>query len=130
MQENSVKIFLDSVEVPLRLGIYPHEEKKPQRVVVDVAVYADPMDYLGTINTGTIIDYGILYHEIVSWADRPHTRLIEDYLKELIDLCFRFDAVTACYASIRKADVFGTEQGAGVAAFLQREKWENKQNKK
>lgn len=124
LQESRVKIFLDSVEVPLKLGIYPHEKSSPQRVVIGVEVYAEPLSYLKTVDTGTIIDYGILYKEVCSWAERPHTQLIEDYLKELIDLCFRFDAVTACRASIRKADIFGPEQGAGVEAFIQREDWE------
>lgn len=109
--------------MPLRLGIYPHEENAPQRVVVDVEVHADPLLYLPKIKTETIIDYGILYHEIRSWAGRPHSRLIEDYLKELAALCFRFEAVTACRVSIRKADVFGPEQGAGVEVFLRREDW-------
>lgn len=125
MQESSVKIFLDSVEVPLRLGIYPHEKNSPQRVIVSAEVYADPVSYLRTASTDTIIDYAILYHEIRSWAGRPHALLIEDYLKELITLCFSFKAVVACRASIRKADVFGPEQGAGVEAFLRRQDWEN-----
>ena len=122
-QESSVKIFLDSVEVPLKLGIFPHEENKPQRVVVDVEVYAEPLAYLKTVNMGTIIDYAVLYQEIKSWADRPHVHLIEDYIKVLIDLCFKFQSVTACRVAIRKADVFGPEQGAGVDVFMKREDW-------
>ncbi len=121
--ESHIKIFLDSVEIPLKIGIYPHEQNKPQRVVVDAELYADPQTYLSHVDKNTIIDYGKVYSAITSWAERPQVQLIEDYLKELSDLCFGFQAVTACRVSIKKADVFGPEQGAGVELFVKRSDW-------
>lgn len=121
--ESHIKIFLDSVEIPLKIGIYPHEQNKPQRVVVDAELYADPETYLSHVDKNSIIDYGKVYKAITSWAERPQVQLIEDYLKELADLCFVFQAVTACRVSIKKADVFGPEQGAGVELFVSRADW-------
>lgn len=128
MQKNSpaqsyVKIFLDSIEVPLRIGIYDHEKTAPQRALVDVELFADPKAYLETVNLDTIIDYAVLYEAINAWAEREQVSLIEDYLKELLHLCFQFEAVTACRASIRKLDVFGKDQGAGVEVFMSRSDW-------
>lgn len=121
--ESHVKIFLDSIEIPLRIGIYDHEKTAPQRVVVDVELFADPKTYLAQVNLDTIIDYGKVYNEIKSWAGREQVHLIEDYLKELIALCFGFSPVDACRVSIKKADVFGPEQGAGVEVFMKRADW-------
>ncbi|MAI62026.1 MAG: hypothetical protein CBB87_05980 [Micavibrio sp. TMED27] len=124
MEKNShVKIFLDSIELPLRIGIFDHEKNAPQRAVVDLELYADPKTYLKTVNLETIIDYGVLYEAIKAWAIRPQVQLIEDYLKELLDLCFEHEAVSACRASIRKLDVFGKDQGAGVEVFMHRADW-------
>ena len=124
MKKNShVRIFLDSIEVPLKIGIYDHEQNTPQRVVVDAALFADMDQYLKVVSTDTIIDYSRLYKAIKAWAERPQVQLIEDYLKELADLCFEHDAVQACQISIRKADVFGPEQGAGVELYTTREEW-------
>ena len=122
--ESHVKIFLDSVEIPLKIGIYEHEQNAPQRVIVDAALYADPESYLKQVNLDTIIDYGSVYKTITSWAERPQVQLIEDYLKELIALCFDFESVTACCVSIKKADVFGPEQGAGVELYMTRADWQ------
>lgn len=122
-KESQVKIFLDSIEVLLNIGIYPHEQNKPQRVIVDVALYADPDAYLKSVSLDTIIDYAIVYNEITSWAEREQVQLIEDYLKELVDLCFSHEQVGACQVSIKKADVFGPEQGAGVEVFMERARW-------
>lgn len=124
MKKNShVRIFLDSVEVPLKIGIYDHEKVNPQRVVVDVSLFADPSVYLQTVSIESIVDYSIVYNGINAWAERPQVQLIEDYLKELADMCFENKVVIACQISIRKADVFGPEQGAGVELYTTREEW-------
>lgn len=121
--ESHVKIFLDSVEVPLKIGIYDHEQNVPQRVVVDAELYADHKTYLEQVDKDSIIDYAKVYERINSWAERPQVQLIEDYLKELMALCFEFETVTACRLSIKKADVFGENQGAGVELFMKRADW-------
>jgi dihydroneopterin aldolase len=108
----------------LKIGIYDHEQNIPQRAVVDAELYADYQSYLATVNLDTIIDYATLYNEIQSWAERPQVQLIEDYLKELMALCFDHEAVIACRVSIKKADVFGEKQGAGVEVFMTRSDWE------
>ncbi len=123
--ESHIKIFLDSVEVPLKIGIFAHEQGKPQRVVVDAELYADPKNYLQDATLDTIIDYGKVYNAITSWAKRPQVQLIEDYLKELAQVCFDFDAVVACRLAIKKADVFGPEQGAGLELFITRADWQS-----
>ena len=84
--ESHVKIFLDSVEIPLKIGIYEHEQHAPQRVVVDAELYADPTSYLEHVDLDSIIDYAKVYNAIQAWAERDQVQLIEDYLKELIDL--------------------------------------------
>jgi dihydroneopterin aldolase len=122
-KDSHIKIFLDSIEVPLKLGLLPHEHNKPQRVLVTAEVYADPAAYLREVSPETIIDYAVLYEGITSWAHRPHAQLIEDYLKELLDLCFGSKSVTAARLSIKKADIFGKDQGAGIEVFMHREDW-------
>ncbi|MFP4313814.1 MAG: dihydroneopterin aldolase [Alphaproteobacteria bacterium] len=122
-KDSHVRIFLDSVEIPLKIGIYDHEKIKPQRVVVDAALFADAQSYLTDIDAGTIIDYARVYNAIRAWAERPQVQLIEDYLKELANICFEHESVIACQISIRKADVFGPEQGAGVELYTSRENW-------
>lgn len=124
MEKNShVRIFLDSIELPLKIGIYDHEREKPQRAIVDVALYADPKTYLRNVNPQNIIDYSIIYEEIRSWSARAHVNLIEDYLKELVDHCFRHELVVACKVSVKKADVFGESQGAAIEIYTTRTEW-------
>lgn len=121
-KDSHVRIFLDSIEVHLHIGIYPHEQDAPQRVVVDVALYAD-LGYLKTVTAETIIDYGVIRGAITAWAERSQVLLIEDYLKELVDLSFAHEQVIACRLAIKKADIFGEDQGAGAEVFMRRADW-------
>lgn len=125
-KDSHVRIFLDSIEVSLKLGVLAHEQDKPQRVMVTAEVFADPRAYLQSVHAETIIDYGVLHKAVTSWADRPQVLLIEDYLNEFLDLCFSYEGVTACGISIKKLDIFGQNQGAGVEVFTQRGDWEPK----
>lgn len=123
-KDSQLKIFLDPIEVLLKIGVHAHEKTAPQRVIVNVALYADAVRYLSNVNLETIIDYTPLYKEISAWPQRPHTLLIEDYIQDLLALCFNIPDVIACDVSVRKADIFGTDQGAGVAVFMRRADWE------
>lgn len=123
-QDGFVKIFLDSIEVPLRLGLYPHEKCAPQPVAVTLELFTMPVPYLRNVSPDNIIDYGRYFDVITSWADRPHVQLIETYIQELLDLCFENKTVNACRVSIKKTAVFGENRGGGVEAFMHRKDWE------
>ena len=125
MEKNSpstsqVKIFLDTIEVDLKIGICAHEQDVKQRVIVDVELFADPQSYLNSVSRETIIDYARVYETVTGWAERDQVELIEDYLKELMALCFAFESVTAIRLAIKKANIFGQNQGAGVQLFMNR----------
>lgn len=122
--DTHVRIFLDSIELPLRIGIYDDEKTRPQRAVVDVALYADVQDYMRNVSKDNIIDYSKIYNEIRGWTERAHVGLIEDYLKDLVGLCFQHDKVVACRVSLRKVDVFEDNQGAGIEIYTTRGDWE------
>jgi dihydroneopterin aldolase len=121
MEKNSqIKIFLDPIALYLRIGLHAHEKTAPQRVIISVALYAEPIEYLRDVTPQNIIDYSVLYETIMRWPELPHTELIEQYVQDLLGLCFEIPNVTACNVAIRKADIFGTDQGAGVEVFLRR----------
>lgn len=125
MEKNSqIKIFLDPIELLLRIGLHAHEKNAPQRVIISVALYAEPVEYLRGVNAKNIIDYSVLYESIMRWPERPHTDLIEEYIQDLLALCFEIPNVTACDVSIRKADIFSSDQGAGVGVFMLRADWQ------
>jgi dihydroneopterin aldolase len=82
------KIVLKDVEVSARVGLASWERERPQRLIVNVELYAEPKDYLGYVTPRSIIDYYKLYDRIQSWRVRAHTDLVETLVSDLLDAGF------------------------------------------
>lgn len=118
--ENTVTIFARRIEVRVPIGILVHE-KAPQRLWVDVVLYADAAAYLQNVSKENLLDYGVLVAAVQDWEFRPHVDLIETYIKELLALAFGFPQVTAARVSIAKPDIFAAAEAVGVEVFMRRE---------
>lgn len=117
--ESYISIYVCDITVDVRIGINP-SENKPQPLAVSIELFADPVKYLGTISTSSIINYQRLYDAVKSWEGRAHVGLIETYVRELLDLSFTFEKVVAARLSVTKKAVFPAAQGAGVEVFMTR----------
>ena len=124
MENNShVKIVLREMTVDVRIGLHEHEKGAAQRILINAELFAAPGLYLQTASRETIIDYDRIRNAILQWAERPHTLLIETYLKELVDLCFMDARIEACRVSVAKPDIFKDVKHVGVEVFMRREDW-------
>lgn len=116
------RFILKDIVTEVRLGFHPWEQhpERPQRVVVNVEMYADDVPSPDTETSGPVVDYDPIRSAIRAWAGRPQTKYIETLLEELLALCFENPNVTACRVSILKPDIFNEAAGAGVEIFRNR----------
>jgi dihydroneopterin aldolase len=119
--ESHICIYARDISVDVRIGLYA-SEAKPQKLLVNVALYADPA-YLKNASEESIIDYKRVYDAVQEWSGRPHVKLIETYIGELLDVAFGFEQVQAARVSVTKANIFPEAEGAGVEAFMTREEY-------
>jgi len=121
-------IVLRDMYVEVSIGAYSWEKPPapPQQLVVNVELFVHAGDYLfspeskGIEDINEIIDYGRIRNVVKTWEDRPHTMLVETYMRELVDLCFEDKRVTACRVSILKPNIFSEAAGAGVEVYMSR----------
>jgi 7,8-dihydroneopterin aldolase/epimerase/oxygenase len=116
--ESHIAVFADEISVDARIGLHP-SENKPQRLRVSVKLYAAP-SYLNGVSEDSIIDYKIVRDAVLAWEGREHVRLVETYVRELLDLAFSLKSVEAARVSVAKANIFPESKGAGVEAFMTR----------
>lgn len=121
-----VRIMLQDMEVDVRIGLHPHEQEngRRQKVLVNIELFAALGDYLRDPDRESIIDYDHIYNAVKSWAERPHTLLIETYLAELVPICFAEPRITACRVSVSKPEVFPDVENVGVEVFVRRADFE------
>ena len=112
------RMMIRDLVTEVRLGVHPWERhtEKPQRIVVNVELFADN---IGRPSEGlsSIVDYDYIREAIRVWPSREHTVLIESLLEELVELCFRDARVKACRVSVLKPDVYNEAAGAGVELY-------------
>ncbi len=122
-EQGYARMMIRDMVVHLRIGVHAHERipDKPQRVVVNVEMFADGRSHLEGEGLASVVDYDPIHSAIQAWEGRPHVLLIETLLEELIALCFRDARVRACKVSIVKPDVYNAAAAAGVEIYRVRD---------
>jgi len=128
IQSGYASIVLKDISVEVSIGAYSWEKPPapPQQLVVNVELFVHAGDYLfdpgskDTEDIKDIVDYSRVRNVVKTWEDRPHTMLIETYMRELVDLCFEDKRVIACRVSILKPNIFSEAAGAGVEVYMSR----------
>jgi len=114
-----IRVVLRDIETEAHVGLHPWEQhpERPSRLIVNVEMFAPLVRPLLAESVDSILDYDPVREALKAWPTRPHTPLLETLLHELIELCFRNPAVTACRVSIMKPDIFNEAAGAGVEVY-------------
>lgn len=117
-QGGYVRMMIRDLVTEVRLGLHPWERhpEKPQRVVINVEMYATPQKKR-VKGVTSVVDYDYVRDALRKWPRRKHTVFIESLLDELVKLCFRDRRVVACRVSIFKPDIYNEAAGAGVEVF-------------
>ena len=117
-QSDHVIVKLKNVVVETSCGVHPWERhpEKPQRIVINVEMYARPSPRRGK-KVSSVVDYDYVRDALKKWPRRKHTVFIESLLEELVKLCFRDKRVVACRVSIFKPDIYNEAGGAGVEIY-------------
>jgi dihydroneopterin aldolase len=113
-----VRMMIRDLVTEVRLGLHPWERhpEKPQRIVINVEMYARPAPRRAK-NVSSVVDYDYVRDALRKWPRRKHTVFIESLLEELVKLCFRDKRVVACRVSIFKPDIYNEAGGAGVEIY-------------
>lgn len=113
-----VRMMIRDLVTEVRLGLHPWERhpEKPQRIVINVEMYASPQPRRAK-GPSPVVDYDYVRDAIRKWPRRKHTVFIEPLLEELVKLCFHDKRVMACRVSIFKPDIYNEAAGAGVEVY-------------
>ena len=113
-----VRMMIRDLVTEVRLGLHPWERhpEKPQRIVVNVELYAAPQTTKYE-HVSAVVDYDYIRVALKKWPNRKHTVFIETLLDELVKLCFKDKRVEAARVSIFKPDIYNEAAGAGVEVY-------------
>src|SRR5512143_3190173 len=87
-REGYVRMMIRDLVTEVRLGLHPWERppEKPQRVIINVEMYAAPRKKR-IKGVSSVVDYDYVRDALRKWPRRKHTVFIESLLDELVKLC-------------------------------------------
>ncbi len=117
-------VFVRGLEVRARLGVYPHEERAPQRVRIGIeaAVEDDAApDGIGADRLARVVDYGQLAETARRMATEGHLRLAET-LAERIALAVLAGQprVQSVRVTVEKPEAIADAESVGVVVERRR----------
>src|SRR3954471_5250637 len=79
-----IRMMVRDFVTEVRVGIHPWErhEERPQRVVVNIDMYADDPRTKQRAGLSSVVDYDFIRKHLRSWADKPQVDFIETLLEE------------------------------------------------
>lgn len=99
-------VGVEGVEVAVRIGAFPRERLRPQRVAVSVTLYRRGPAYAGG-GLAACLDYDRLYRFLQDVLPaRPHVDLLEELAETLVAFALEDERAEACRIRLAKLDVY------------------------
>jgi dihydroneopterin aldolase len=108
------RIFVRDLVLMCRIGAYPEERLKTQRVRfnLDILVQA-PADPIGD-DLAQVLSYDTVIADIRELTSRGHINLVETLAAEIADICLADPRVAEVKVTVEKLDVEPAAAGVGV----------------
>lgn len=96
-------LFLRDFVVAARIGVYPHEQDRTQRLRFNLGVeLRPPFDWHDRLDD--VLDYDRLRHGILEILAAGHINLLETLGERIVALCFGYAQVQALHLRIEKLE--------------------------
>lgn len=117
MASSYTKILVHDLQLDMHIGIYDHELKAAQRVLVCVeATIRDNPNW-----DADAIENTFSYEDVVNAANdiaaRGHINLVETYAERIAEFCLQNPLVMAVKIIIKKPDIFPAADFVGVEIY-------------
>lgn len=112
--EQLYRLYIRRLEVPLRVGIHAFEKLGPQRVLLDVTLWARFNPDAPPDRLAGVVDYEAIVQGIRRMAVGEHINLLETLADRVAALCFKHERVMRVRVSAAKPDIFEDAEAVGV----------------
>ena len=105
-------VFVRDLEMKALIGIYEHEKKKPQRIVVNIDLSVK--EGSGDDDISHVVSYEIVVKKVEAIIAEGHTNLVETLCEKIAQSCLRDKRVVAARVRVEKPDIIPNARSVGV----------------
>jgi dihydroneopterin aldolase len=107
-------VFVRDLEIKALLGIYEHEKRDPQRIIVniDLSVHEgkDPL----SDDISQVVSYEVVVKKVEKIVARGHVNLVETLAERIAEACLRDKRVVGARVRIEKPDIIKNARSVGI----------------
>ena len=116
------KIIIKNLRTRCIIGVFDHERKHPQDVVINVTLFTDLAPAAASDDIDDAVDYKTLKNEIVSRVEKSSFKLIEKLAQMVADCCLEDHRVSEAIVRIEKPTALSFADSVGVEIYRNRQK--------
>jgi 7,8-dihydroneopterin aldolase/epimerase/oxygenase len=107
-------VFVRDLEIMALLGVYEHEKRKPQRIVlnIDLSVREDLVHPADDIEN--VVSYEAVVRRVEAIVAQGHVHLVETLAERIAEACLADERVSAARVRVEKPDIIPNARSVGV----------------
>jgi len=113
-------VFVRDLELMALIGIYDHEKKDPQRIIVNIDLSVTEGEGPKDDDISHVVSYEIVVKKVEAIIAEGHTNLVETLCEKIAASCLRDKRVVAARVRVEKPDIIPNARSVGVEIERQR----------
>lgn len=107
-------VFVRDLEVLALIGIYDHEKKNAQRVIVNIDLSVKEPKGKIKDDISHVVSYEIIAKKVESIIAEGHVNLVETLCEKIAQSCLKDRRVAAARVRVEKPDIIENARSVGV----------------
>ncbi|MEC9368885.1 MAG: dihydroneopterin aldolase [Pseudomonadota bacterium] len=108
-------IVVSNLRLPFLIGIYEHEKKRPQEVLVTIHMFVPERERVSGSDIADHVSYGDVVRGVKAIAaSGRHIPLVENLAEEIADVALADARVARVVVDVRKTQIIPEAEGVGV----------------
>ena len=112
--------FVRDLDMMALIGIYDHEKRDPQRIIVNIDLSVMEGDGPQDDDISHVVSYEIVVKKVEAIIAEGHTNLVETLCEKIAAACLRDKRVAAARVRVEKPDIIPNARSVGVEIERQR----------
>jgi dihydroneopterin aldolase len=113
-------VFVRDLELMALIGIYDHEKRDAQRIIVNIDLSVQEGDGPTDDDISHVVSYEIVVKKVEAIIAEGHTNLVETLCDKIAAACLRDKRVAAARVRVEKPDIIPNARSVGVEIERQR----------
>jgi len=106
LKQITKKIFFKEINIPCRIGVYEHEKKHPQRIIISIELELSTEVEPINDRIDETLNYDLIYREIKKISSSQHFNLVETLTYRIFIYLKKLEKVSNLRINVSKPDIY------------------------